>query len=131
MPINECVVHRSCTWCFDAPGIALPVSIGSIDSAIGLFYSGFLPLMAESLPAKVQNGGGQIQAGSAPTLRSRKDKQMLHGRQVTLRLFDVSGTGAAISSKVRKRLLDPFLATKEKGAELRPAGAVRRGKILS
>jgi hypothetical protein len=125
MPIKECGGYRSRTGSFEASGIALPLPIGPIDSTIELFYSDFRPLMAESRPAKVQNGADQIQAGSAFTLRSRKDSQMLHGRQVAAALFQGSGTETAIRSKVRKCVLDPFLATKEEGSEVWPARAVR------
>jgi hypothetical protein len=41
--------------------------------------------MADSRRTKVKNGAGQIEADSTRTLRSRGDKQMLHGREVRRR----------------------------------------------
>ena len=50
---NECVGKSPLevrTGCFEATGIALPFLAGSIDSAIGLFYSDFMALMTPSRP---------------------------------------------------------------------------------
>lgn len=134
MPINEWVGQsptRPRIGCFEAAGIALPLPVGSIDSAIGSFYSGFMLLMAESGPATVHNGADQIEVGSTLTPRSRKDNLALHGRQVPAALTDGSDTGRRILPKVRKRLFHPFLTTKEEVTGPRPAKAVPRGKKSS
>jgi PAS domain S-box-containing protein len=66
----------------------------------------------------VQNGAESMEAGGTITLRSRIDKQVFNGRDVTVVVMDVADTGKGIPPEVQKRLFDPFFTTKEEGTGL-------------
>lgn len=66
----------------------------------------------------VQNGAQSIEGAGMVTLRSRVEKHVLSGRNVSAVVIDVADTGKGIPPEVQKRLFDPFFTTKEAGTGL-------------
>jgi len=66
----------------------------------------------------VQNGADSMKPGGTVVLRSRLERQVLHGRPVNAVVIDIADTGKGMPLEVQKRLFDPFFTTKEQGTGL-------------
>lgn len=66
----------------------------------------------------IQNAADSMEAGGTITLRTRLDKQTLHGHSIPVVVLDIADTGSGIPPEIQKRLFDPFFTTKESGTGL-------------
>lgn len=73
----------------------------------------------------VRNAAESIAQRGHITLRSRRHRLSLRGRQQEVVLLEVEDTGSGIPTKVRGRLFDPFFTTKPAGTGLGLAIAMR------